>query len=214
MGNRFVTMDYILHDALSGSDLTHVCITYDIWCKYSINLVKRAVENYPQQFTEALRGMHIRGYVPKFHLPAHGPKCQSIQSLNFAKGVGRLDGEAPERDWAENNELATQTYEMGPGARHSVLDDHFSHLNFRRLNGLRKGSSDENVNLGSPPLGSLLAKRLEDALMWEPIHRQAAENIATTHPELVDEWNKVIEDWQKNPLTAKKDPYREPDNGR
>jgi hypothetical protein len=133
-------MDYILHETLNDTGLAKVCITYDIFCKYSVNLLERA-KTYPEHLTRGLREMAVRGYIPKFHLPAHGESCQTRWSLNFADGVGRLDGEAPERNWSENNDLATQTYEMGPGARHSLLDDHFNHRNFRRLNGLRKSTA-------------------------------------------------------------------------
>ncbi|KAG2035191.1 hypothetical protein BDR03DRAFT_803099, partial [Suillus americanus] len=56
--------------------------------------------------------------IPKFHLPAHITSCQIKFSFNFIKGVGRTDGEAPERGWADINPITTSTHEMGPRSRH------------------------------------------------------------------------------------------------
>ena len=56
-------------------------------------------------------------------------------------GVGRTDGEGIERNWSEINRVANSTKEMGPGARHDTLDDHFGHHNFRKLVGLGKYQS-------------------------------------------------------------------------
>jgi hypothetical protein len=128
-------MDAILLDALSDVLVGKLGITYDIACKYLINLIRRMKENFPPAQADALLNKIVRGFVPKFHLPAHGPTCQTPWSLNYGQNVGRTDGEGVERDWAEMNWLATQTFEMGPGARHQMLNDHFNHANHRRVCG-------------------------------------------------------------------------------
>jgi hypothetical protein len=87
--------------------------------------------------------MQRRGCVPKLHLYAHGEACRSIWSLNFQPGVGRLDGESTERDWAAAVLAAMQSAEMNPGARHAMLDDHWIDKNFRRLVGL--STSTRNI---------------------------------------------------------------------
>ena len=56
--------------------------------------------------------------------------------MNYHPGVGRLDGESTERDWAAAVLAAMQTSEMNPGARHAVLDDHWIDKNFRRVVGM------------------------------------------------------------------------------
>ncbi|KAG1759433.1 hypothetical protein EDD22DRAFT_981037 [Suillus occidentalis] len=61
----------------------------------------------------------IRFFVPKFHLPAHVSKCQTIFSFNFTHFVGRTDGEAPER-----------------GCCQDTLDDHFGDWNWKKVVGL------------------------------------------------------------------------------
>jgi hypothetical protein len=76
--------------------------------------------------------------VPKFHLPAHIAACRIKYSSNFTPGVGRTDGEAPERAWNETNPLATSTREMGPGSRRDVLDFHFGDYNWWKVTSLGK----------------------------------------------------------------------------
>lgn len=51
-------------------------------------------------------------------------------------GVGRTDGEAPERGWSHINPVATSTREMGPGSRRDTLDDHFSDWNWKKTTGM------------------------------------------------------------------------------
>jgi hypothetical protein len=76
--------------------------------------------------------------VPKFHLPAHTEKCQKQFSFNLTPHVGRTDGEAPERGWANSNPLSSSTKEMGPGSRRDTLDDHFGDWNYKKVIGLGK----------------------------------------------------------------------------
>ena len=68
----------------------------------------------------------------------HKLPCQAPHSLNFKPGVGRPDGEGIERSWAEMNQVANSTKEMGPGSRHDTLDNHFGHHNWRKYVSLGK----------------------------------------------------------------------------
>ena len=69
----------------------------------------------PSNYHLARKQMSVVFLVPKFHLPAHIPRCQVAYSFNFTPHVGRTDGEAPERGWANINPAASSTKEMGPG---------------------------------------------------------------------------------------------------
>ena len=106
-------------------------LTYDIICQWKINLKKR-LEGFSTTLTDFVSKMKLEFGIPKFHLPAHGPKCWSLFSLNFLRWWGRVDGEAIERVWAAINGVATSTREMGPGARHDYLDDQWGASNFRK----------------------------------------------------------------------------------
>jgi hypothetical protein len=130
-------MDYVFLDALKGRKLKRLTGVYDVWCKYCKNLDLR-VNNFPDDMTCDFKVMSKRGYVPKFHLPAHGPECRTIYSLNYAEGVGRGDGEGQERVWALQGRVAVQTAEMNPGHRLEVLNDNIAHQNFARFLGLRE----------------------------------------------------------------------------
>jgi hypothetical protein len=44
--------------------------------------------------------------VLKFHLPVHVEACNLQFSFNLTKGIGRTDGEVPERGWANINPAA------------------------------------------------------------------------------------------------------------
>ena len=105
-------------------------VSYDIACQWSVYL-KRRMANLDYTFLDCWA--HVVYLVPKFHLPAHVIACRTQFSFNFTKGVGRMDGEAPERGWAEVNPLAASTKEMGPGSRHDTLDAHFGDYNWRKF---------------------------------------------------------------------------------
>lgn len=110
-------------------------ISYDIACKWSINLLSR-FKTFHDDLD--LSKFSIKYLVPKFHLPAHGPSCQGKYSFNYAPGVGRTHGETVEQEWAYINLAALSTREMGPGARHSALDDSWGGWNWRKVLGLGK----------------------------------------------------------------------------
>jgi hypothetical protein len=126
-------MDYMFFSSmLSASTLQVINISYDIACQWSKNLWTR-MSAFPQQYHLDHDSKTITFLVPKFHLPAHVLSCQTTYSFNFIKGVGRTDGEAPERGWANINPVATSTREMGPGSRRDTLDDHFNDWNWKKV---------------------------------------------------------------------------------
>lgn len=132
---RYVNMDYIFLSSLMGIAVACVLISYDIACQWSRNLTKR-VKAFPLSMQEAFLRILLLFAVPKFHLPAHGGKCQSPYALGLIKGAGRVDGEGIERGWSLMNAIATATREMGPGFRHDTMDDHWQSLNWRKIVGL------------------------------------------------------------------------------
>jgi hypothetical protein len=84
--------------------------------------------------------------IAKFHLPKHIEACNLQFSFNLTKGIGRTDGEAPERGWANINPAAQSMKEMGPGTWHDTLDDHFGDWNWKKT--IKLGMSF--IYLGSP----------------------------------------------------------------
>lgn len=129
---RYVNMDYLVFSVIASSDVLDCNLSYDIACQWHKKIWSR-LDSMPPNLQFDREKKHIRFFVPKFHLNAHIPACQTRFSFNYSKGVGRTDGEAPERGWANINRVATSTREMGPGSRRDTLDDNFSDWNWKKV---------------------------------------------------------------------------------
>lgn len=128
-------MDYIFLSSIIGATISILNFSYDIACQWSRSLCE-CVALFPLLMQTSFMSAIMRFFVPKFHLNAHGDKCQGPYLLNWNKYVGRTDGEGIERGWSLVNLLATMLREMGPGFRHDTFDNHWSALNWRKLTGL------------------------------------------------------------------------------
>jgi hypothetical protein len=126
-------MDYILLSALIGVTVLALAISYDITCQWKINLAPCAkkIEETTDLLTR-LDQYEILFALPVWHAAAHEISCQTENSLSYAEGVGRTDGEGIERTWAVLNPLGYSTKEMGNGARHDAIEDKVDHLNFEK----------------------------------------------------------------------------------
>jgi Kyakuja-Dileera-Zisupton transposase len=131
-------MDFLFISSLSQWDILHLLefiASYDVACQWSTHFWKRMLL-YPSWFQFDYQSKLFRFLVPKFHLAAHIMKCQTEFSFNFTKGVGRTEGEAPERGWAGLNWAAASTVEMGPGFRRDVMDDHLGNINWQKTSNM------------------------------------------------------------------------------
>ena len=130
--NRYANMDYAFASALWHSDANVLKVSYDIACQWHKKLHQR-MDDMPSSLQLNLRSQSVSFLVPKFHLPAHITSCQWSFSFNWMKGVGRTDGEEPERGWANLNAAALSTKDMGPGHRRDTLDDYMGDWNWKKL---------------------------------------------------------------------------------
>jgi hypothetical protein len=128
-------MDYLFLSSMSHNEFVWLTMSYDIVCQWYLYLWERMLD-FPDHFHIDLEGKTITFLVPKFHLPAHVEKCQTAFSFNLTPGVGRTDGEAPERGWSDINPLSAQTKQMGPASRRETIDDHFGDWNHKKVVGL------------------------------------------------------------------------------
>lgn len=120
---RYTTVDFIAFSGLHWFKIRELVISYDIACQWHKKLMQR-IGRLPR----SIRPTYLTALtvlIPKFHLPAHVEYCHRTYSFNLTKGVGRTDGEAPERGWARMNDASKSTTEMGPGLRRDTLDDQF-----------------------------------------------------------------------------------------
>ncbi|TFK17974.1 hypothetical protein FA15DRAFT_731679 [Coprinopsis marcescibilis] len=182
-GERYVNMDYILLSTLKENAPELVTASYDIGCQYGGGFEGRC-DSYPEDLNPFDRGHSFLFLVPKFHLPAHVLSCQPRFSFNYTPGVGRTDGEAPERNFSLSNELASSTKEMGPGSRRDTLDDHFGDMNWTKI----------------VSITSTLKERAKEAIKMRRIQVDAFLDFTEALPKKsVTEWTNLVWDWESDP---------------
>ena len=139
-------MDYMFYSSTSQQEYVRLVMSYDIACQWSINLWNR-MPHLPIDIQIDRKDKSFVFLVPKFHLPAHIEKCHNNYSFNFTRGVGRTDGEAPERGWSNIDPVSSSTKQMGPSSYRETIDDHFGDWNWQRIVGLGKSLSTLNPHL-------------------------------------------------------------------
>ncbi|KAG1725481.1 uncharacterized protein EDB91DRAFT_1339852 [Suillus paluster] len=80
----------------NNNSLKMLNVLYDIMCQWHKHIWS-CMKSLPWSHHLDHVSKIIHFFIPKFHLPAHVAKCQSIFLFNFTRFVGRMDGEAPER---------------------------------------------------------------------------------------------------------------------
>ena len=149
------------------------------------------------QLPESLR---LQFRVPKFHLPAHVPRCWAPYSFNFAKGVGRTDGEGVERNWSWLNGIARSLSMMGPGGRSDTLDDFCNYHNWRKTTALGERDGITGAARCLPLPGKQLLRRLTLAIPEAVLHHRAftafSEGIRDAQPQTLIMWQRQAFEWE------------------
>ncbi|KAG1855622.1 hypothetical protein F4604DRAFT_1932270 [Suillus subluteus] len=197
-GEKYLNMDYIIFSALARfPHLTNINLSYNIACQWHKKLQDRIpglpIKLQPSEQQDPLSEMSstpakktFNFFVPKFHLAAHIEAFQTAFSFNWTLGVGRTDGEAPERGWANINHVATSTKEMGPGSHREILDDFFGDSNWKK----------------TTVLGRIMSHKLKEAVKAMHEHRLAFEELENSIRESdlgvssLATWKAEIEAWE------------------
>jgi hypothetical protein len=205
-------MDFIVHSALHGDQSTSLILSYDIACQWSRHFAQRNQQFNHLRLSDTLLE-NTTFVIPKFHIYAHGPACQTNFSLNYVQYSGRSDGEDPERWWSHINPISMQTREMGPGARIDLLDDHAIGWNWRKIIGFGMPVFFTSTYCGlHRTLGDLLAKKFDMAIVMRNKSRESFVRYnATYDEELTERWEKMVKDWDADKSSA--NPYEEPRAG-
>ena len=127
----YANMDYIFWSALTNERVDNVMVTYHIGCQWKVNLIKR-LDAMPEQLQLTGSRLTVDVRLPVWHGNVHELSCRTANSVRYAKGAGKPDGEGPERIWAQMNSIAYATKEMGAGARHDAIEDKVDYLNFEK----------------------------------------------------------------------------------
>ncbi|TFK79058.1 hypothetical protein K466DRAFT_469378, partial [Polyporus arcularius HHB13444] len=130
-GERWANVDYVLASAVKGTGVRRIVDSYDVGCEHGKGFFVRADE-FPELIQLDLPSDAWVFVVPKFHVSAHKPECQSVYSPNYVPYTARFDGEHVERLWSFLNPSASSLKEMGPGARKETLDDLCAFNNWRK----------------------------------------------------------------------------------
>ncbi|KAJ6527489.1 hypothetical protein B0H19DRAFT_969948 [Mycena capillaripes] len=184
-GERYLNMDYLFFMSLGGTPLQRLYVSYDIACQWHKNIWERMKAFAEYEGIEIKQGTKILVFlVPKFHLPAHIELCNILFSFNLTPFVGRTDGEAPERGWADANRLANSTSISGPGAHRDTLDIHFQYWNWKKTVGLGT-TLLERVQKNVPLM-------LEAQAAWVDIE-------VSFEPSVIKTWTAMAVAWEANP---------------
>ncbi|KAL1671091.1 hypothetical protein EV122DRAFT_227124 [Schizophyllum commune] len=130
-GERYANMDYIFWSALVGELVDNVMVTYDIGCQWKVNLKKR-LDDMPDHLRRTGSRLAIDVRLPVWHGNVHELSCRTANSVRYAKGAGKPDGEGPERIWAGMNNIAYATKEMGAGVREDTIERYTGHHNMQK----------------------------------------------------------------------------------
>ncbi|KAJ7212313.1 hypothetical protein GGX14DRAFT_564781 [Mycena pura] len=187
-GERYANMDHVLLSALEGVEVERLVFSYDIACQWKVHLLERAKAlTEKANISTRLDKFDIQFGLPVWHAAVHELKCRMANSLSFAKGVGRTDGEGIERTWSILNPIGFATKEMGEGGRHDNIEDKVDHVNFEK-------------NVGQ---GDALARKIIVAV--NESQKQTAEfnelNESITSG-LRRKWQGKIDAWEADPATA------------
>ncbi|KAG1817907.1 hypothetical protein EV424DRAFT_1472791 [Suillus variegatus] len=181
-GEKYLNMDYLVFSALLSFLVFIFNLSYDVACQWHKKLWTH-MDSMPPCLHFARENKTIRFFVLKFHLNAHIQQCQTTFSFNCGKNVGRTDGEAPERGWANINRVASSMKEMGPGARRDTLDDHFGDWNWKKIT----------------ILGRQMLRKIKQASSRAKVHREELHELERIIPApSLSAWRSEIIAWEED----------------
>ncbi|KAJ6624013.1 hypothetical protein B0H10DRAFT_1785339, partial [Mycena sp. CBHHK59/15] len=96
--------------------------SYDSYCTFKVNRVKRAVLLFPEEtwFHDMLAAME--GQILADHINGHRPDCQTLWQAVYKACRAHFHGETAEVIWAFLNALGTSTCQMTGTSRHNIIN--------------------------------------------------------------------------------------------
>ncbi|KAJ7863691.1 hypothetical protein B0H13DRAFT_1638013 [Mycena leptocephala] len=99
-----------------------VVFSYDSYCSFVVNQVKRAVALFPEEKWLHTLLASVEGQIPADHINGHGVECQRIWQAVYFACRAHFHGETAEMLWAFLNPLGSSTRQMTGAARHDIIN--------------------------------------------------------------------------------------------
>ncbi|KAJ7889990.1 hypothetical protein B0H13DRAFT_1887753 [Mycena leptocephala] len=103
--------------------------SYDAACQYSVNVVKRFEDFFPDLAPIVKR---MRWAVPALHIQGHQEECMYRFATCYMTATGHFHGESAEYYWPELNQIGTQVCQMSGGHRQDVISINHNDWNFKK----------------------------------------------------------------------------------
>ncbi|KAJ7106449.1 hypothetical protein C8R43DRAFT_906223 [Mycena crocata] len=154
---------------------TPTVFSYDSWCLFCVNLVKRAKELFPEEewFHTLLES--VEGQIPADHIKGHGIDCQTVWQAVYAACRAHFHGETAEVIWAFLNPLGSSMRQSTGAARHDIINFVMDSWNTWKV--YRQAE--------------LLAEERLDALRLFELHMAVVEDLSRQHASEVAEWSRL-----------------------
>ncbi|KAJ7450922.1 hypothetical protein B0H11DRAFT_2246504 [Mycena galericulata] len=154
---------------------TPTVFSYDSWCSFVINMVKRAIALFPEEtWLHALLDS-AGGQIPADHINGHGLDCQTLWQAVYFACRGHFHGETAEMLWAFLNPFGSSTRQMTGAARHDIINFVIDAWNTLKV--LRQAE--------------LLAEERLDALRLFELHMAVVEDLSRQHAAEVVGWSRL-----------------------
>ncbi|TFY75854.1 hypothetical protein EWM64_g8158 [Hericium alpestre] len=198
----YANMDYVLLSTLilTAQAILMLILSYDIACSFHIRFFQRLREA-PDRLQFDFSGLTLQWAIPKFHLLAHGEKCQGPFSLNYMLGAVRTSGEGIESNWALTNPAALSTWEMSGASHHEVLNDVLGAINWEKTIKTHEHIAFYNHVIVADLVeqGNAVCSALEDAVEELAIQEATFTELDDTVPESYSkEWEILVVNYEKS----------------
>jgi hypothetical protein len=147
-----------------SSGIKQVIWTYNVNCKYSVNLHSRSFYN-PYSPLSAIYQDNLKDpnsllcLVNVWHGNAHKPECADKHSIRNTPNTGMVSGEEVETTWVKPNRKQYEAREMDAGGRQDLMTAVFVENNERKIEGMGRLCNSSTPRLLAYPFAG---RRLED----------------------------------------------------
>ncbi|KAG7097693.1 hypothetical protein E1B28_005018 [Marasmius oreades] len=134
-GEGYHLVDWIIYQGFSMyPNLRWIFGSYDLWCIYIKNFIKR-LRNNSEFFNneETLKLLEtVTGAIPQGHIDGHNDDCKAKYHFAYTRFVAMTIRELVETPWAVEKLTGGSTRHMNDGHRHDTLDDFHGFWNWQK----------------------------------------------------------------------------------